>query len=1558
VVPIASILALIAIPVLQAPAQAVVQATFFVSPTGDDANPGTSALPFKTLGRARDAVRAINTGMTGDVVVDIAPGDYYVDSTVDFDNQDSGTSGHRVIYQVTPGAQPGSARFIGGSKVTSGWSLVSRTGADADLPASAGGQVYRTLVGTGVNFNTLYVNGSRATMARTPNLSQSGRFPAARTSYLRSAGGSVSSLVYTAGDLDATALAGLTNAQARGELDAQVYEWDGGTWDWMTDTIPIGNINTTSRALQFKAVAGHPELNRARYPTGSGARYFLQGNLGFLDQPGEYYFNKTTGYLYYYPAAGSGPIGSQDIVIPTLDKIIDIKGSSRTNQVQNLTFDGLSFEDTRFPDYYSYGWNYNDGGGGMFTYPAEAAGATLPSYSETTERVEFQVGAVTLQNARDVNLTNVKVKNAGMFGIELYLGTQNIDISNCLVEHTGHGGINIEGGYPGTGGDATGDSYTKNNTVDNCLIHDIGELVGQTSGVTVNNATGNTISHSEIYNSPRRAMLIIGGWQRNTDPATPMNDNQFNRMTDLYAHHNHFDHLYLHDSQQDGGDDGAFFGAMLFRGQTDFKPNYVNQMLIDGVGANSSMTDYAPNGMNLDMGDAGFELSNLKVVNPQNFNVEVNTRTQYNDLITFTNTNVDYGTHTNYLPEFDDSLMDYANIGVSSSYPAAYEPVVTPPTPPSNVYFSDAFEGLLDLTKWTYRGKKPLITKEWMSEGALGGKSALEIFSDNAPAGSKPVLVRDFPTNLNKVVTLKLFDRGSNNMAVYDSGRAGVATVRSLARADDGAHALAMGVDTTTSTTAYVVQDGAAKTVTSVPRSYGWHTLKWDYTSGSDVKLYVDDVLVKTTSALSSFDHLELGADDGLGISYYDQVLVSGGTGSGTAPALTPPPANLAQSATITVSGQYNANYSRLNVADDLTGMSGRGEWASNSSLTPWIQLAWSAPQRMNDIVLYDRPNTVDWLKGGTLSFSDGSTLSVPALPNDGSPLELRFPDKDVTSVKLQVTSGAGSAVGLSEFQVFANGTLPPPTALNLSDLATATASTQASSSASAAKVRDGVVGQTGSGEWVAASGDSAPWVRLTWGAPQTSDQVVLFDRAGSSGRVTGGTLTFSDGSSVPVPALPDDGSASAVTFPAKTFTWVQLDITGSTGTPGLSEMRAIDAYPDLSTSATVVGSSQYSAGYAPGKVADGVIGQNGTGEWAVAAGDADPYVKLSWPYLQSVNKVLLFDRTNSTDWVQSGTLTFSDGSSVPVSALPNDGSRLVVTFPTKNVTWMRFDIDSNLGLAGLSELEAFDVPNLAQSSTATVSSQYSTQYAAGNLIDGVTGQTGTGEWAKADADTTPWAKLSWPSQRAINELVLYDRANTTDRVTSGTLTFSDGSTVPFGALPNDGTATVVSFPSKNVDWVKVNISTYTGLPGLAEIEAYSGYVDPVSPNLAPAAAITGSSQYSAYYAPANVADNVVGVHGSGEWAIAASDMSRWVKLTWSSTQAVSKIVLYDRPNTIDQVTGGTLTFSDGSTISVPSLPNDGSAYTLTFATKNVTSVELKINSFTGLPGLSELQAF
>ncbi|MGL4346022.1 MAG: right-handed parallel beta-helix repeat-containing protein, partial [Cellulosilyticaceae bacterium] len=597
----------------------------YVETDGDDlTGDGTKEKPFATIQRAKEKVREMNDNMTGDITVYIGEGDYYLDETIEFNVEDSGSNGYNIIYKSADGV--GKARLVGGQTIT-GWQKCDNSDVDIDLDPTIMDKVYKVkLDPEEYDFNTLYENGDRAIMARTRNYEYDPRFPSYHGEYMWSAGGDCHSLVYKAGDIDQKSIDGLVNAQARGDLDAQVYVWDGGDWDWFTDTIPINSIDTSTRTLRFKQDPNRPELYRAKYPVGHGARYYLQGNLAFLDVPGEYYYNKTTGWLYYYPEEQDGEIGSQEIIAPKMQQILYLKGEDKADlrdepdpekQVHHIRFSGLKIEGTEFDDYFTSGWNYSDAGGGIWVHPPEAAGSTNPSFCEQTDRPEYQVGAITLTDTNNITIEACQITNTGLYGVAMYLDNQYNTIKNSSIEHTGYGGITMDGGYPGIG------KYNNNHTIFNNEIHDIGEQIGHATGITLMSSGSNNISNCEIFNSPRRAIMMSGWIQRDGSDA------KYDPMKDMYTVQNRISNMYIHDCEQDAGEDSAVFNICLLRGEIlrrlygtndpgEGKYNYYDQILIDNIGAHPSMLDKnTVHGLDLTMGGSGTHMSNIKVTNPQ-----------------------------------------------------------------------------------------------------------------------------------------------------------------------------------------------------------------------------------------------------------------------------------------------------------------------------------------------------------------------------------------------------------------------------------------------------------------------------------------------------------------------------------------------------------------------------------------------------------------------------------------------------------------------------------------------------------------------------------------------------------------------------------------------------------------------------------------------------------------------------------------------------------------------------------------------------------------------------
>src|SRR5512142_1628851 len=96
-------------------------ASYYISPTGSDSNPGTLAAPFQTIAKARDVVRTVSASMNGDIYVYLRGGTYNIASPIAFGPQDSGNNGYRVYYQAYSGETP----ILNGATKVTGWTQYS-----------------------------------------------------------------------------------------------------------------------------------------------------------------------------------------------------------------------------------------------------------------------------------------------------------------------------------------------------------------------------------------------------------------------------------------------------------------------------------------------------------------------------------------------------------------------------------------------------------------------------------------------------------------------------------------------------------------------------------------------------------------------------------------------------------------------------------------------------------------------------------------------------------------------------------------------------------------------------------------------------------------------------------------------------------------------------------------------------------------------------------------------------------------------------------------------------------------------------------------------------------------------------------------------------------------------------------------------------------------------------------------------------------------------------------------------------------------------------------------
>lgn len=135
---------------------------------------------------------------------------------------------------------------------------------------------------------------------------------------------------------------------------------------------------------------------------------------------------------------------------------------------------------------------------------------------------------------------------------------------------------------------------------------------------------------------------------------------------------------------------------------------------------------------------------------------------------------------------------------------------------------------------------------------------------------------------------------------------------------------------------------------------------------------------------------------------------------------------------------------------------------------------------------------------------------------------------------------------------------------------------------------------------------------------------------------------------------------------------------------------------------------------------------------------------------------------------------------------------------------------------------------NIAPGAKVTVSTAHSSVFKGENVVDGIIGVDGTGEWA-CEGDTTdwgyirlPWIQLEWDQPQMINKVILYDRPTLRHNIAGGKLLFSDGSVIWVNQIPADGTGKAIQFPTKKTSWIKFVVHDGTGRElGFSEIEVF-----------------------------------------------------------------------------------------------------------------------------------------
>lgn len=469
---------------------------FYVAPDGEDTNPGTVTAPFATFARARDAVRqTIAAGLKKDILIQIRGGTYRQLETLAFGSEDSGTSQFSITYAAGPGEK---VKLSGGRRI-SGWKKGVGEVWQADVPEARSGQW---------SFRQLFVNGRRATRARTP-----GRDASRPWWLIRNATPTESEDQPFAVTLDGP----IVRWSNPGEVELVcIYNNEGGRKR-------LASINVDDQKLQVapphrwnpKAFGFDWQLS---VPT-TGKACYLENALEMLDQPGEWYLDRRTGILYYWPQPDED-LSRAEVIAPVVQKTLLAVIGTRERPVFNLAFEGIQVAHVDWP---LPAWGYN----GLFSCNVATGTKDKPGHRFIEAAVEFE-------HARHCHFTRGGVAHVGGMALCLRDGTAFNRIEGNEIGDVGGGGIgaggcNVAGGYlfaapPPSPGDYKGYSIANNH------VHHVGTDYHGGTGICLYLAQDSTLAHNLVHDTAYCGIMVAGS----QDPNVPFARNNVIEFNHIY----------------------------------------------------------------------------------------------------------------------------------------------------------------------------------------------------------------------------------------------------------------------------------------------------------------------------------------------------------------------------------------------------------------------------------------------------------------------------------------------------------------------------------------------------------------------------------------------------------------------------------------------------------------------------------------------------------------------------------------------------------------------------------------------------------------------------------------------------------------------------------------------------------------------------------------------------------------------------------------------------------------------------------------------------------------
>jgi hypothetical protein len=367
------------------------------------------------LGTAKSVAAKAIQHSPGDVHVELAGGTYRLSAPLNFGPQDSGSNGHRIVWEAAGQSKP----VLSGGVPITGWK-----------PSPGNPQLWVAPAPAGLDTRQLYADGTR--IPRT-----SGQSPVA--------------LTQTA---DGFLAADDTLASWRNASDLE-FVFDGGHGAWTQPRCDVASISGRDITMRQPCWSNMKLPDTPKAPDGdnpSGGFPGLDGsatpsrieNAFELLSPGTWYLDRTSHQVYYDARQGQD-VSAMQFVAPVLQQLVTTS-STADNPLHDVSFSGITFAYTTwlqpssndgFPDMqatmYLQGNNASNSQG-LCNYVVPAGSCPFAAWSRPP-------AAVDLVGTRDVTLSGNTFEHLGAAGLGAYHGARNDVFSGNEIHDVSGNGI-------------------------------------------------------------------------------------------------------------------------------------------------------------------------------------------------------------------------------------------------------------------------------------------------------------------------------------------------------------------------------------------------------------------------------------------------------------------------------------------------------------------------------------------------------------------------------------------------------------------------------------------------------------------------------------------------------------------------------------------------------------------------------------------------------------------------------------------------------------------------------------------------------------------------------------------------------------------------------------------------------------------------------------------------------------------------------------------------------------------------------------------------------------